>query len=244
MSENKISGRFIFLLLLSSLTSSANTYVESGIPSIDSEWSGKNYLLAVQLMESGKVPIPMISDENGLAVLSRITSKENFALSQNPKVPLTLRMLNYLQISKSLTRMLKLYFDQVKLGVDLHTEIAMIVSYGWYVSDRVSGLANDQLRSIPKDDNYEASTKGIRALQSSLMKEFESFESRLSDTHFFSPTDISLFIKTMHETLPNLKQGFSPEYIKELSKKLDKRKIEFNREDSILILGMISELGE
>ncbi len=242
MKKKLITIGLIVIFLKSSVFATGNKFVVGGIPATDREWNGQDYLLVFQMIQTGKVLLPVLTDKDGLAVITRLTTRKNFELNKNKSIPVNLRLQDFLQLMQGQNGILKIYLDQANKGKDLHAEVARLLAFGLYISELGIELMNEFIPTIPKDGNYEVRMQGVKQMYSGMTTAFAGTEVSLTEREFYSSEDFTVIIKAMHSTLPTLKQGFSQEYMMELKTKLDAYKKRFKRNDAELIQAMIDEL--
>jgi hypothetical protein len=218
-----------------------NPYLEAGIPAADREWSGDDYQRAAEVLGSGKVPLPRLSDECGKRLLERITSVENFGLDRNKKISLKVRMADYLEIQQGTLAIFSLYSNT--LSKDVHSELARLSAFMLQTAGVGMDLMGEFAPTIPKDENYASRMKGLKRMYSGTTTMFSGAEGSLSERHFYSPEDLSVLLNAMTQSLPHMKPAFSMDYRVELRKKLESHRSEFkDKEDAARIETMIAEL--
>src|SRR5215510_7205408 len=85
-------------------------YVEAGIPAASREWRGSDYASAYQTLASGRVPLPLFSENEGARLLQRMTSTENLSFHRNRTIPIQTRLKDFMTLIKGANSVLKLYY--------------------------------------------------------------------------------------------------------------------------------------
>lgn len=136
------------------------------------------------------------------------------------------------------------YATAANKGTNVHTEMAMQVSFMLRVAKVGTILVDEFIPTIQKDDKYEIRLAGLKRMYSGMTTMFVGAEASLSETSFYSPDDRSLLIQTMAEVLPAIKNAFPAGYNVELRKKLGIRKAaSSNEKDAANLQKMIDEIG-
>jgi len=222
----------------------SQTLVEAGMPALSRAWSGKDYERAAEVISSGKVPLPILTDAEGRAFLKRITSTENFSFALDTNLPIAVRLDDFSGsfMTGSKTIFMQ-YFKAANKGANVHTETAMQLSFMLRVAEVGIKLTDEFIPTIPKDDKYEIRLDGLKRMHSGMTTVFVGVEASLSETSFYSPEDLSLLLQTMAEVLPSIKKAFPGGYEIELRNKLKARRAAFpNEKDATNLRKMIEEI--
>ncbi len=221
-----------------------SSLVEAGIPALGREWSGADYLQAAKVLAEGKVPLPRLTDEQGRLFLQRLTTTDNFSRYRDSTLPLEKRLPDYFNLLTGATAILKEYLAAADKKLDVHREFAQQLAFGMRMAAMGVQLMDEYLPTIPKDDKYETRMAGMKRAYGGLMTMYGGAEASLSDTRFFSPSDLTLLVSTMAETLPVVKKGFSADYKAEFRKKLESHRTTFtDAEGAKALQQMIDEFG-
>ncbi|HMJ66510.1 MAG TPA: hypothetical protein VK615_14285, partial [Candidatus Binatia bacterium] len=85
---------------------------------------------------------------------------------------------------------------------------------------------------------------GLKKMNSGLTTVFVGAENSLAEQKFYSADDLSLLLKAMSETLPRVRNAFSPDYRIELRKKLTSHKSSFKKKEDLRYIDeMLRELS-
>ena len=232
------------IVLPQTVAAEKSTLVEAGIPALDREWTGNDYMQAAKLLSEGKVPLPKLSDEEGRLFIERLTNTGNFSLYRDRTLPLEKRLPDFFNLLAGASVIMKMYLPLAEKGMDVHREFSMQLAFGMRMAAMGVQLIDEFLPTIPKDDKYEVRMAGMKRAHGGLMQMYSGAETSLSDRRFYSPADLTLLLTTMAETLPVVKKAFSPEYKVEFRKKLETHRAAFpDGEDARAIRQMIDELG-
>lgn len=232
----------LFIAQLSLSAPQSDPFLAAGFPASDREWTGSDYGAVVQAIQTGRAPLPRLSDENARRYLERLTATKNLSLHRNKNVPLNQRMGDFLQIMDKVGTVLKTYLVQANAGQDLHAEMSRIMAFQLYVAALGVDLMNEFLPTVPKDDKYEVRMRGVKQMYSGLTSVFAGATTSLTETSFYSTNDISGLLRAMQDSLPTLMQAFSPDYMLELQRKLTEQKSHFTGQDLKYIDKMLKEL--
>ena len=218
--------------------------LEAGIPAVDREWLGVDYVRTAQILSSGKVALPRFSDKDESALLYHLISTNNFRFAQNRSLPLESRMEDLLNLQGAVNTVLKLYMSEMNQGKPVSKEAAHILGFLLRTCEVVLGLVEEFLPKIPKDEKYGVRMDGLKKMKSGLTTVFAGAELTLSETNIYSADDRSVVLGAMADTLPRIKDQFSDSYRIELRGKLKKHRTMFRAGDRKKIEGMVVELGE
>lgn len=234
----------IVLFLAQILGSGAeeNPFIAGGVPASDRDWTGKDYDAAVQAIQAGKAPLPVLDDPMGKQVFQRLINESNFGIYRNKSLPIGNRLGDYLQMQQSVNSIFKLYMARAGKGRNLHAEQAASAGFSLRVAALGVDLINEFVPTLPKDDTYEYRIQALKEAYGGLTTTFAASESTLGETKAFTAGDLSLILQAMRATLPTLKQAFSEEFKSELEKKLADRKGQFKGEDLAALDEMIKVL--
>jgi hypothetical protein len=223
----------------------SNRYLEAGIPAVSRAWSGPDYERAVEILSSGKIGLPRFADPQGAALLRRMTSTENFTLHRDKKVPMQMRMEDYLKMYQGAASLLKLYYSEPAIGgIAPHQELAAFLAFLLHGSALGIELTDEFLPTIQKDDRYEVRMAGLKQMNSGMTTVFVGAEQTLGDSKTFSADDLSVILRAMESTLPRVKKAFPEDVRVELRKKLEEDKARFTgQEDLQRLNAMIRELS-
>jgi hypothetical protein len=202
-------------------------FLAAGIPAPSREWHGSAYEQAAQILASGSVALPRLSDAQGAALLQRITSTANFSYHRIRDVPIQARIEDYVRLLQGTNSILKLYYEAAIEGQDFYTEMATLMAFLLHVSALGVELADELIPTIPQDDTYAARMEGLRRMNSGLTSVFVGAETTLTESHIYSPEDLSIVLDAMARTLPRIKKAFPPDYRIALRQKLQADKMKF-----------------
>ena len=218
-------------------------FVEAGIPALSRDWSGDDYAQVAQVLAAGRLPLPRLTDEQGRLFLQRLTSKENLSFYRNHSLPIQQRMEGFFKLMGGANAIAKQYMAAANKGLDVHREIAQQLAFLLRATAVTVQLIDEFLPTVPKDEKYPVRMAGLKQTYSGLTTAFVGAETSLSETRFYSPDDLTALLDAMSETLPTVKKVFSPDYKRELRKKLESHRAAFLRaEDTKNIQKMIDEL--
>ena len=222
----------------------ANIFLEAGIPAVSREWRGPDYTLTLNILSSGKIPLPRLRDKQGTALIERITSRENFSFYRNKNLPIKSRFGDYGQLQSSANSILGLYSRAaINKGENLHEELTYLLAFMLHTTALGIELINEYVPTIPKDAKYETRMNGLKDIYSGATTQFVAAETSLSELSYFSRSDLSLILGAMTDTLPRIKQAFPQDYHTELRIRLIKHKAHFKKElDLKNIESMLQEL--
>jgi hypothetical protein len=111
-----------------------NPFLEAGIPAASRSWTGPDYERTLEILVAGKVPLPSFADPQGAALLRRMTSTDNLSLQRDKSVPLSARLLDFLQVQQGAGRLLSLYAGAKEGGY--RPELACIAAFVLHSSAR------------------------------------------------------------------------------------------------------------
>ena len=235
---------FVLSFVGSVAQAETSLYLEAGIPAPSREWTGGDYERTLQVLSVGKVALPRFSDRHGEAILTRLTSTENFSFHRNRTLPLQARLEDFSKLYQNASSLGKLYFAAATKDARLGKEVAHLVAFLLHTSEVGVELLDEFLPTIPRDDKYAVRMDGLKRYQSGLTIIFVGAEITLAERNNFSADDRSVVLEAMAQTLPRIKIAFLPDYRVELARKLEADKARFTRlEDIRLIDMMVRELG-
>ena len=215
---------------------------DSGLPALDREWHGRDYLSVYTALDQGDLALPVLADQSGERFFERLVDPQNFALNRNRDLPLDQRMLDFQQIQQGFNSILRIYAFKANDGEELSTEIATMMAFSLQISALGVDLVNELMPTIPNDERYEARMQGLQTMYDGLTTSFVGAEVSLSETGFYSKGDLSIILQGMAKSLPKLIQGFSSDYKQELKGKLRAHQQNFTGTDLELLRNMIQQL--
>ncbi len=220
-----------------------NPYLEAGIPAVGRAWSGPDYQRAAEILASGKVALPRLSDPQGAALLGRMTSLENLALERDPKLSLQSRLEDFVPLQQGASALLKQYLAAGSRG-GFRPETARLAAFLVRSSALGLELVTEMIPTVPKDEQYAARMADVKQMHDGMTTVFVGCEQMLTPSNHFAPEDLSILLEAMAETLPRVKKTFSADFSVTLRKKLEADRPRFKAsEDVRRIDAMIAALG-
>lgn len=232
----------VFLSCATLLLAEGSPFLNAGMPAADREWLGSDYMTASKLLQSGKSPKPLLTDEAGRELFARITHQDNLQYYRNKNIPIFIRFQDFIQLQQSLNIILMTYAVAANQGEDLNEEVVQLMSFTLYVAALGVDLINEFLPTFPRDETYETRMQGLKIMYSGLTKIFGGAEFSLNETDFYSAEDLHILLKAMDANLPKISQAFSEGYRKELQIKLKNHMRNFTGEDLKLLQSMSQTL--
>jgi len=221
-----------------------SVYLKAGIPAVNREWAGSDYVRTLQVLSSGAVPLPYYSDREGAELLNRLTATENLSFHRHRSLPVGARLGDWINLFQSTNSLMKMYYASSPDGRKQHAEIARLLAFSLYVASEGLNLVDEFLPTVPRDGQYAGRMAGLRQMKSGLTSVFVGLEGALTEDNGLTADDKSVLLDAMALTLPRLKTVFTPEYKFELRKKLQADRALFkNANDVARIDSMIHELG-
>lgn len=205
-----------------------NVYVSKGVPALDKEWTGSDYLASFEIFSTGKAPLPLMKEGDGEAVLLRICNQSNLSLYRNKQLPIKQRIESYLETQQGLNSIMKLYTAEANAQKDVHVELAMLFGMNLDAAGTGLELFGEFMPTIPKDDKYEIRMGGLKRMNLGLVQIIVGAEQTLSEKKLFSDRDMGVILEATKRNLPFFLPHFSEDFRKEMSSKFQNRSKEFS----------------
>jgi len=217
-------------------------YVDAGVPAPDRSWGGEDYLAAYQAIATNQLPLPSVADEQGKAVIERISNADNLAFIENDSLPMQARAQSAMQLFGGLNQFMAHYAANLYSGQDLGYETALVMAQVLRGSAEMLLLTNEMLKNLPKDHTYETRMQGVAQMKDGLMNIVNGTLIVLTEREYFDPEDMSIIIVALQEKLPIFMEHFTPSFQMEILLKLQKLKPDFEGQDAERIGAMITLL--
>lgn len=238
-----LASTILLSVQLAPVQAQPDPFLAAGIPAVSRSWSGPDYQRAAEILGSGKVPLPRLSDPQGAALLGRMTSLENLALERDPKLSLQSRLEDFVPLQQGASSLLKQYLAAGARG-GFRPETARLAAFLVRSSALGLELVTEMIPTVPRDDHYAARMAGAKQMNDGMTSVFVGCEQMLAPSNHFAPEDLSILLEAMAETLPRVKKTFAADFSVELRRKLEADRPRFKApEDARRIDAMIAALG-
>jgi hypothetical protein len=226
-----------------SATEQSDPYALDNLTALSREWNGTDYKVIAAAIDAKTIPLPRYSHESGAKILKRMTATENLAFVQDKELPIDNRYQEILTIAPATQSILQAYTAAADRGEKVNAELAALMAFCLHLSAAFSTLADELLPTIPQDDRYAVRMGGLLQTRYGIAKMFLGAAISLSETHFYSGDDVSLILAAMADTLPTVKNSFTPDFRSEIRKKLEEYRNGMTKSNDIRNLDrMIAEL--
>jgi hypothetical protein len=197
-----------------------NKFVEAGIPAPDREWVGIDYARAAQVLASGTIELPRVSDELGRTLLLRMTSLDNLSLAHDASIPLASRMDDLEKAMVGANSIMMLYVDAENKGEKVDNELARLMAFVLHGTAAHLELIAEFVSTIPNFQNDQVRMDALAKIREGFTNVFLGAEVSLSETNAYTADDLTLLLEAMDATLPTLKSAFSGAFREEMRIKL------------------------
>jgi hypothetical protein len=243
--------RLVWVLLAASAAFSPGVFgaekslVDAGVPALGRVWFGDDYLRAAEVIESGKVPLPVLSSAEGRKFFQRATSLDNLAPYQKPILPIQQRLATFGVFLRGTVALLPPYLAAAGRGANVHSELIQLQAFMLRAGAVGIQLSDEAMTSTRPDQRNPQFAKGLEQMRSGIATMFAGAEKSLSETRFYSAEDISVLLTAMAETMPRVSKAFSAEFRSELCQRLEERRAESpDASDAKSIQAMLDVLGK
>jgi hypothetical protein len=173
-------------------TALANRYVDAGVPAIDKTWSATDYLDAYTAIKRGSLPLPMLDEPDGAAVLRSMSSKSNLDFLRNPEIPLGTRLDGGRQIALSATNFLMQYEESKRQKQRGHSESAMLSAFMLRLNALPLELKEQQAKTTePKED--------LGRMKAGLLRSLEGVAGQLTGAPLYSDAALTALLDAMDD---------------------------------------------
>ena len=169
-------------------SASAENRAAPPYPPADRPWSSTDYRGLVEMVKSGKVPLPTLADPSSKAVFERVVNVENTALwmARKKDMAVAARMPETLETLQSVNALTLNYVSEANKGKPYEREMAKLLVYSLTLISASIDLAHEFMATMPKDAKYETRMAGFRQMQQGNRGVLAGLGQSIAETKFYS----------------------------------------------------------
>lgn len=164
----------MFVLSVPAVHGDEAAYTEAGMPPLNESWTGKEFAIAVEVIKSKKVPLPVLSDATGLKFFQRLINDENFAHLSDKSIWLQTRFKSGMSMGMTLSELYMHYHSETALDESAKAEMAMIRAMVLKVNLYSYILSTETRPPKEGDRNYESRMADLKAMEEQRLKSYVS----------------------------------------------------------------------
>lgn len=210
------------LMLTASIALGADTYLDAGVAATDREWRAADYKEFMALVTAKKIPLPLLSDEQGAKVLKRFCSPENLAFARNTTLPLNARLPDFLDSQSAVASLLKLFMAKALNREKVGGEASLLLSYNLQLASVGIELVDEFLPTIKHDDTYESRMEGLKRMKSGLATMFAGCYQSVAEDDIYTNEQRSDLLASIAQTAPRFATALSADLKAEMTLKFTK----------------------
>lgn len=185
------------------------------LPPLGHEWQGKDYVTTLNLVVSGKIPLPHVTDPESAPIFDRLTDPHNFSFHRDHSVPARIRVNDLMDLQESWNALFKRYVKEAVAGNPVNVELARGQAFGVRILATQVVVLDDLIKTYPRDEKYSSRVKSFDSTYAGIAKAVDLAERSLAE-RFYSATDRSVLIQALRDTLPEIKPKLSDAFRAEL----------------------------
>jgi hypothetical protein len=217
-----------------------NPLLDAGVPAPGRAWRAADYHRVAEVLKSGRVPLPRLSDPLGRAAFDRLTSAENLSIHHDRSLPLSIRLADLLQSFQSSGDVAQLYLAKPQELSPAPKEVGRLLAFVLHLSAAIADLVKEASSGAPCD--CEGSLDGARM---TVVKMLVQTNGALAKPGFLTPQDRSALLATLATTIPRLKRVLSETGRTEYGQEVQALRSIFEKaEDLRAIDGILAELAK
>jgi hypothetical protein len=200
-----------------SLAASVSDYVKAGAPSPDRVWTGTDYQKFAALLKSGKIELPMLSDESKPIFLA-LVNREGLSFYSNKDVAIGVRMQGFMAVYASLPPVISQYLERYgSHKADCSKELDRLMAFTLYACTSETKLMQEFLPTIPKDEKYDTQMEGMKA---GLRGMWVAGAECMADRKTLADDEVLVIAEAMIENFPAQREFIGPTTVLELHTKI------------------------
>lgn len=205
----------------------------SVLPALSRQWQGKDYQVVADALMRKLIALPLYSTKEGTAMLQRITAIENLTYQSSPLLPLPPRIQDSLAMQGAVTMIMMQYYFAANNKQDVHGELAAMLSFLIRTSASNATLLKQWVAVMPRDNTYATRMEGLKKVQSGLIQILMGSEASLSERNLYSPTDISLMLEAIADSIGPINEYLKADVRDELRRKFEAHRAEFKEQKDV-----------
>jgi hypothetical protein len=221
----KILKSLVWLLLWGGLAVQSANAQSGRYPPADEAWDGTSYRAVVERIEAEGLPLPTLSNAATKPVFERMVNVDNIPLRMglNRDLSTTIRFQRLNSALPPLHKLVILYLHETQKGKPYAQELARLMVYASKVSAALLDLSEPYLSSLAKDPRYQVHVAYLDQVKSDARQLYSGLVQGMTETRFYSKSDILKMIEGALEGLPSYQPIFTDQDRLDLVQKLTKQ---------------------
>ena len=221
----KILTSLVWLLVWGGLAVQSVDAQSGRYPPADEAWDGTSYRAVVERIETEALPLPTLSNAATKPVFERMVNVDNIPLRMglNRDLSTTIRFQRLNSALPPLHKLVILYLRETQKGKPYAQELARLIVYESKVSAALLDLSEPYLSSLAKDPRYQVHVAYLDQVKSDARQLYSGLVQGMTETRFYSKSDILKMIEGALEGLPSYQPIFTDQDRLDLVQKLTKQ---------------------